>query len=82
MRYGIWTVAFWKATLERAVSTAAQTAAAALTVGTLPAASLPWKAVAAAAGIGALLSVLKSLAVNQATGNGPGVGSAERVIDV
>lgn len=79
--YGFWTRAFWKATAERAISTGAQTAVAALTTSALPAVSLPWQAIAVASGLAALLSVLKSLAVNQATGNGPGLTTAEQVID-
>lgn len=78
----IWTRAFWKALAERAISTGAQVAVAALTVGTFPGNSIPWKAILAAVGIGMLLAALKGIAVNQVTSNGPGLTDAEQVIDV
>lgn len=77
----MWTRAFWKATAERAISTAAQTTLGAIGASVLPAVSLPWPAMLAAGGLAGLVSVLKSLAVNQATGNGPGLGGAEQVVD-
>lgn len=77
----IWTKAFWKALTERAISTGAQAALLAWGGGTLPSVSLPWWTVPAAFGGGVVLAVLKGLAVNEATGNGPGLGDAEQVID-
>jgi hypothetical protein len=74
----ILTGAFWKATAERAISTAAQAALLAWGGGALPATSLPWWSVPAAAGAGAVLTVLKCLVAERVTkGNGPGFGEAE-----
>lgn len=73
----IWSKAFWKATAERALSTGAQAALLAWGGGTLPAVSLPWWTVPAAFGGGAVLGVLKGLAVNAVTGDGPGLTDAE-----
>ena len=77
----IWTRKFWQATAERAISTAAQSGIAAIGASALPAVSLPWLAIVAAAALAAMLSVLKSLAVNRMTGDGPGLTGAERVND-
>lgn len=78
----IWTRAFWRATGERMVSTAAQFALGAWGGGALPAVSLPWWTVPVAAAAGAGLTLLKCLAVNQVTHDGPGLTDAEQVIDV
>ena len=77
----MWTSAFWKAVAERALSTGAQAALLAWGGGALPDVSLPWWTVPVAFGGGVALGVLKALVVNEITGNGPGVGSAEQVID-
>ncbi len=81
MRRGFWTRAFWAATVERALSTGAQAALLAWGGGALPDVSLPWWTVPAAFGGGVALGLLKAIAVNQATGNGPGLGEAEQVIE-
>ncbi len=81
MRPSIWTRQFWKAAAERGISTAAQAAIAAIGTSALPAVSLPWPAVGAAAGLAGLLSVLKSLVVNQVTRDGPGMTDAETVVE-
>jgi hypothetical protein len=76
----IWSKAWWKATVERMVSTAAQFALAAWGGGTLPDVSLPWWTVPAAAMAGAALTLLKCLAAS-ATGrfDSPSFGDAERL---
>lgn len=58
---GLFSKAFWLDTLERCVSTFAQAALAALPVGYLPGASIPWWAALAAGGFAALLCLLKCL---------------------
>ena len=75
----IWTSAFWRATAERALSTGAQAALLAWGGGTLPDVSLPWWSVPVAFLGGAVLALLKAVAVNQATGNGPGLTKAEKL---
>lgn len=77
----IWTAAFWRAIAERAVSTGAQAAVLAWGGGSLPDVSLPWWTVPGAFLGGAGLAVLKGVAVNQATGDGPGLTKAEVVDD-
>lgn len=81
MNYSIWTRAFWKATAERALSTGAQAALLAWGGGTLPSVSLPWWTVPAAFAGGAALGALKGIAVNGMTGDGPGITSAETVVE-
>jgi hypothetical protein len=73
----IFTRAFWVATRERAVSTAAQFAIGAWGGGALPDVSLPWWTVPAAAGAGAALTVLKCLAAAKVGNDGPSLTSAE-----
>lgn len=77
----MWTLAFWKATAERAISTAAQSAILVFGADQVNALDADWKTVAGFALGGAVLSALKSLAVNAATGDGPGVTDAELVRD-
>ncbi len=69
----IWTGAFWKATAERAVSTAAQSAILVVAADQFNALTFDWPTLGGFAAGGAVLSVLKSLAVNAATGTGPSV---------
>lgn len=77
----IWTKDFWKAAAERAISTAAQSGVSYLVVAgpVLNALSVDWGALGGIAAGGAVLSLLKSLAVNGATGTGPSLTSAEVV---
>ncbi len=75
----IFSAAFWRATFERAISTAAQSALLAWGGGTLPAVSLPWWTIPAFAAGGAVLTVLKALAAAKATGDGPSLTNAEKL---
>jgi hypothetical protein len=77
----IWTGAYWRATAERVISTAAQAGIAyAVSAGTLDVLHFDWTAFAGIAGGGALLSLLKGLAANAVTQDGPGFTKAEQVI--
>ena len=71
----MWTAAFYKALAERAVSTFAWTLLGVLSVAGLDLMSAPWGAALSAAGMAAVLSVLKSLAVNYVSGNGPSLAT-------
>lgn len=57
---GIWTVAYWKDTAERAVKTFAQSLVAAVAVGT-PLLDIEWTTALGLAGAATLLSVLSSI---------------------
>ena len=80
MARGIWSGAFWKATAERVVSTAAQAALLALGADAINALDVGWVDVGGFAAGGAVLALLKSLAANVATGNGPSFTDSEQVI--
>ena len=72
---GLWGSPFWKATLERAVKTFAQTLAALLVAdgtGLLDSAWIPRLSVA---GMSALVSVLTSISSDAAIGTGPSLGA-------
>jgi len=76
----IWSRAWWKATTERAVSTAAQAGLLAWGGGALPDVSLPWWTIPGAMGAGAALTVLKCLAASTAgTNTAPSFGDAEKL---
>ena len=72
----IWTAQFWKATTERAIATAAQSAIAALGTDLIGVLDMDAVAVLSLAGGGAVLSVLKSIAATAATGS-PSIGGGE-----
>jgi hypothetical protein len=57
----VYTAAFWRAALERAVKTFAQTLAALLGAGGLGLLTAPWTNALSTAGLAALLSVLTSI---------------------
>ena len=58
----MWTIGFWKESVERAIKTAAQTAVAFFVVGETGVADVDWATVAGIAAVAALVSVLTSLA--------------------
>lgn len=70
---------FWKAALERAVKTFAQTLAAAITVtGVAGILDVAWPAALSASALASLLSVLTSVASDAATGGtGPSLTTEE-----
>lgn len=75
----MFTAAFWRATNERALSTAAQAAIVAWGSGVLPDVSMPWWTIPASSAAGYVLSVLKAVAAVGATGDGPSLTNAERL---
>lgn len=76
----IWTAQFWKATAERAVSTAAQAALAGIGTDLVGVLDMDAVGILSLAGGGAILSVLKSVAATAATG-GPSMGGGEALTD-
>ena len=72
----IWTGKFWKATAERAVSTAAQAALAGIGTDLVGVLDMDAVGILSLAGGGAILSILKSIAATAATGS-PSVGGGE-----
>lgn len=82
----MFTLAFWRATFERAMSTASQ--AALLAIGTdvveamqVDAFHLDFARLGSYAAGGALLSVLKGIAAVKLGSSGPGFGTAETLTD-
>lgn len=73
----IWSGKFWKATAERAIATAAQTAIPLVTGDYVNAFEMDFGEIAGVALGGALLSLLKSLGTNAVKGDGPGLTDAE-----
>jgi hypothetical protein len=74
----VWSVDFWKALVERAVSSFAWTLISVLGVGVTDLASVRWQGALSAAAVAAILSAAKSLAVNATTKAGPSLAT-ERV---
>lgn len=75
----IWTGSFWRATAERMVRGFSSATLAAGVAGATNAAEVPWQGALLAGALGAVVELLVSLSANSATGDGPGVTSAETV---
>ena len=73
----MFTLTFWKAALERALSTAAQSALLAVGADQFNVIGADFATIAGFAGGGFLLSALKSVVVAGATDGNPSVGSVE-----
>lgn len=71
--------AFWKAALERALNTFLQFLVGVWGVNGITSADLDWGQTLAGAGIAAGVSVIKSLIVATATDGGPSIGNVETV---
>ena len=75
----IWTLAFWKATAERAVKAFAYSLLGMLVGGVSDVVEMPWwSATRIALGV-AVLSVLGSVGSSVATGNGPSLTNTEKL---
>ncbi|MDJ1137935.1 holin [Streptomyces iconiensis] len=72
------TRAFWRATSERAIRTAAQTLVAALGLDATGVLDVDWTGGLSLAGSAAILAVLTALATSGAGGPGPGVTETTR----
>lgn len=71
------TLAFWRATLERVISSIAGGALAALGSDALGVFDVDFGKVASVALLAGLVSLLKALIVGKATDGGPSIGNAE-----
>ncbi|MFD8937337.1 holin [Streptomyces sp. NPDC059578] len=69
----MWTLAFWRATGERAVRTAAQAAVAAIGTDALGVLDVDWPQAASVGGLAAVLAVLTAVAASGVGPAGPGV---------
>lgn len=69
----MYSLAFWKAAFERAVRTFAQATGAALGVGVVGWLDVPWERSLSLGGLGALLSLLSSVATSGPGPEGPGL---------
>jgi Putative lactococcus lactis phage r1t holin len=75
----MFTLTFWKAAAERAVSTFLQVFIASIGVGAAIN-EVDWLTIASVAGVAALLSVAKSVVANAATGTGPSFVASEQTV--
>ncbi|GAA4417002.1 hypothetical protein GCM10023169_12610 [Georgenia halophila] len=75
----IWTGQFWKATAERAIATAAQSAIVVLGAEQLNVLEVDFVEVGGFVAGGAVLAILKALIANAATKEGPSTTHAEVV---
>lgn len=75
------TSAFWRAALERAVKTFAQTLVALMAVGVADLLAFDWPTALSAAGFATVLSLLTSVASNSIGGPGPSITGAEVPVD-
>ena len=74
------TASFWRATLERSISTAAQAALLVIGADQVNVLDADWQMVAGFAAGGAVLTVLKSLAASQSgDDSSPSFGSVEKL---
>lgn len=73
----MFTLAFWRATFERAISTAAQAALALLSADGLGVLDVDWGQIGSVVALAAGLAVLKALAAAGIGNAGPGFGAAE-----
>ncbi|NEB75346.1 holin [Streptomyces sp. SID14478] len=73
MAGSIWTVAFWKATAERAIRTFAQALAALLVAGATNLLDVDWAAALGTAGLATVLAVLTAIGAAGVGPHGPGI---------
>jgi hypothetical protein len=78
----IWSIEFWKAVAERAITTFCWTMISVIGVGATDLGSVRWQFTLSAAALATLLSVFKSVGVNWATKTGPSLTSAEQIAPV
>lgn len=77
----MFTLVFLKATLERAVKTAAQSAISVLAVDQIGLLNVDWAGVGSVAGLAAVVSVLTSIATGAVTDGSPSAVKAETLAD-
>lgn len=75
----MFSILFWRATIERAVKTFAQSAAALLVGNGTGLLDTDWVGVLSVSGLAAVVSVLTSVGSDALTGNGPSITNAEVV---
>lgn len=75
----MFTTAFIKAALERAVKTFAQTLVGVLGIGATDILAVDWKAALSASALAAVVSLLTSIGSDALTGDGPSLTNAETI---
>lgn len=75
----MFTTAFAKAALERAIKTFAQTLVAVLGIGATDILAVDWEAALSASALAAVVSVLTSIGSDALTGDGPSLTNAETI---
>ena len=76
----MWNKEFWISLAERALSTGAQAAIAAITAAGTGLIGTDWVGIASVVGMAIVLSVLKSLGANAVTGTGPSLTKNAEVV--
>lgn len=77
----MWTLTFWRAVLERALKTAAQTAVATIGTTAIAADAVDWRTVGLVSATATVLSVLTSIATAVTTDGSPSLNGSEVVAD-
>lgn len=75
----MWSLLFWKAAAERAISTGAQSALVLMGTDITGYLSLEWDKIAVVSAVSALASLIKSVAVAGVSDGTPSVGSFEKL---
>lgn len=75
----MWSLDFWKASAERAISTGAQSALVLMGTDITGYLALEWDKIAVISGISAIASLIKSVAVAGASDGSPSLGSFEKL---
>lgn len=76
----IWTKAFWMATLERAIRTAAGALLALVAVAGFSPRTADWMDIGLTVGVATLISVLLAIVGNTVSKNGPAIMDSEQVV--
>jgi len=76
----MWSKDFWVSLTERALSTGAQAAIAAITAAGTGLIDTDWTGIGSIVGMAIVLSVLKSLGANAVTGTGPSLTKSAEVV--
>jgi hypothetical protein len=80
MEHSIWSGAFWRATIERIIRTAAGALLALVIVDGFDLLAADWVGILSTVGLAALVSLLMAITSNAATKSGPALTDSEQVV--